>query len=194
MANGYGLISETDAKCIEKTIDLIQADIVSVLEIGLFNCETSKGIKSYIESKGKKVVYTGIDNQRDKKIDKPDWMWFILGNSSEVYNEIANESKHLVFIDGLHTFPGVVSDFYCYSQKVKRNGFIVFHDTGFHIDPLHGWQGVGRKDDPDMCLGGVRKALKKIGLLDNKFPGWRLVFDEADVKDLAGGVCVFKKI
>jgi hypothetical protein len=40
----------------------------------------------------------------------------------------------------------------------------------------------------------VRKALKKIGLLDNKFEGWELVFDRADETDQFGGICVFKKL
>lgn len=65
---------------------------------------------------------------------------------------------------------------------------------------------MGDKNDPDFCLGGVRKALKAIGLLggieitDNykffrgRIAEWELIFDEADEADLAGGICVFKKI
>lgn len=199
MPHNYGLISGVDANTIEKTIDLIAKDFpfaveISVTEIGLFNCHTAKGVRDYILSKGYGVNYTGIDNERDKPIEAPDWMNFINGDSNIVYNQLKDFSQHLIIVDGLHTYAGVIQDFFCYMDKVHYDGFICFHDTGKHLDPLSGWQGVGDKNDPDFCLGGVRKALKKIGLLNNKFAGWRLIFDEADINDLGGGICCFKKI
>lgn len=221
----YGLISETDARTLEKTIDLIfegfpelregndlasfgnETKAIKITEVGLFDCGTAKGICSYISTKAS-WLYIGIDNERHKQIDAPNWINFIKGNSNEVYNQLKDESQHLIFIDGLHTFAGVISDFFCYAPKVKVGGYLAFHDTGKHINPLHGWQRVGDKNDPDMCLGGVRKALDKIGILGSwmKFEDradiwaepinnqWQLIFDEADINDEAGGICVFKKL
>ena len=97
-------------------------------------------------------------------------------------------------MDGLHTFPQVISDFFCYADKVKVGGYMCFHDTGKHLDPLSGWQGVGSKDDQDMCIGGVRRALSKIGLLTNQLPQWKLIFDEAYTEDTGGGVVIIKKV
>lgn len=197
----YGLISETDARCLEKTIDLICATEndfkINVTEIGLYNCSTSIGLSEYIKSKNFTCNYTGIDNQKDKEIIAPEWINLIIGNSNEVYNQIPDESQHICFIDGNHTKIGVISDYFAYSSKVKIGGYLAFHDTGKHLDPLSGWQGVGNKNDPDFCLGGVRKALKEIGLLDEFLDGtpkFELIFDEADVNDTGGGICVFKKL
>lgn len=206
----YGLISETDAKTIEATVSLILKEFweekLYITEIGLYNCETSVGIKRIIERNGSEVFYTGIDNQKEKEIIAPDWMNLIIGNSNEVYNQLADNSQHLVFIDGNHSFPYVISDFFCYAGKVKQGGYLAFHDTGKHIKLFKDYQGVGSKDDADMYIS-VRKALNKIGLLNDKFDAsstylydiisrrnWDLVFDEADEKNEAGGICVFKKL
>ncbi len=204
----YGLISQTDARTLEATIDLIcdrQMVQINITEIGLFNCGTAMGLVEYAASKkGLAVKYTGIDNEKDKPVENiPRWMNFIKGNSNEVYNQIEDNSQHLIIVDGLHTFAGLVSDFFCYSPKVKVGGFIAFHDTGKHIYPLHGWQGVGFENDPDFCLGGVRKALESIGLIwkdgedffiDRYADEWELIFDQADPNDEAGGFTVFQKL
>jgi len=203
----YGLISQTDARTLEATIDLIHNHEkvgINITEIGLFNCGTAVGLAEYATSKGVVVKYTGIDNEKDKPVENiPQWMNFIKGNSNEVYNQIEDNSQHLIIVDGLHTFAGLVSDFFCYSPKVKVGGFIAFHDTGKHIYPLHGWQGVGFENDPDFCLGGVRKALESIGLIwkdgedffiDRYADEWELIFDQADPNDEAGGFTVFQKL
>ncbi len=205
----YGLISQTDARTLEATIDLIHNHEkvgINITEIGLFNCGTAMGLVEYATSKGLVVKYTGIDNEKDKPVENiPQWMNFIKGNSNEVYNQIEDNSQHLIIVDGLHTFAGVISDFFCYAPKVKVGGFIAFHDTGKHIDPLHGWQGVGFENDPDFCLGGVRKALNVLDLLnENDYSifgqysdtsgGWKLIFDQADPNDEAGGFTVFQKL
>lgn len=225
----YGLISETDAKTLEKVIDIIctqnPGQEINTCEVGLYSGLTSKAIYEYVTSKGYgsasinpsegtmqshnyKCKHIGVDNGKDGEElrDFPKEAIFIKGNSTEVYNQIPDNSQHLVFIDALHTFPAVVADFFCYAPKVKVGGFLAFHDTGKHIDPLSQWQKVGDKNDPDMCLGGVRKALQTIGLLEpftnpnyknvegGIYDQWELVFDEANPNDTAGGICVFKKL
>lgn len=210
----YGLISETDGKTLEKTIDLIcsssDAGAINICEVGCYAGTTGAALSSYIKSKGREFYSTGIENNRDGELMIHTYDNLIIGNSSEVYNQLEDNSQHLIFIDALHTFAGVVSDFFCYAPKVKVGGYLAFHDTGTHIDPLHGWQGVGDRNDPDFCLWGVRKALIHIGLFNVKSDAiyfdmlskpkiignknWELIFDESDKKDLAGGICVFKKL
>jgi hypothetical protein len=196
----YGLISLVDEQTIDKTLELVlngkpKSEIVFTTEVGLFDGATSRGINEYITSKGYWNYHTGIDNLRDKEVKTPfDGCALIIGNSTEVYNNLPNESQDFIFIDALHTFAAVVADFFCYSGKVKVGGFIGFHDTGKHIKPTHDWQRIGNSDDPDMCLGGVRRALERIGLLYNFYHNWRLVFDEADENDAAGGVCIFQRL
>lgn len=177
----YGLISQTDARTIEKTIDLIRGDnvphLLNITEVGVYAGETMNGMREYVKSKEWEAYFTGIDNNRDGEKLRFEYDKLIVGNSNEVYNEIKNESQHLILVDGYHTFPGVVSDFFCYSPKVRVGGFLAFHDTGEHIDQLSGWQGVGDKNDPDMCLGGVRNALRKIGLI-GKYMSFKVNLNE----------------
>lgn len=195
----YGLISKTDSLTLEKTIDLICDELdkgfiysIKVTEIGLFDCGTAGGIWEYIiRIKNQSVDYTGIDNESIKVVNIPQWMRFIKGNSNEVYNQLQDNSQHLIFIDGCHCFAHVISDFYCYADKVKVGGYLAFHDTGKHIKPFKDFQ-HGDKDNPDAYIS-VRKALGKIGLLAQQIY-WQLIFDEADETDEAGGITVFKKL
>jgi len=218
----YGLISQTDARTLEATIGLICENfkygatdaVINITEIGVYAGQTMNGMRKYIRSEGRDAYFIGIDNMRDGEGLRSEYDKLIIGNSNEVYNQIEDNSQHLIIVDGLHTFAGVVSDFFCYAPKVKVGGFIAFHDTGKHIDPLSGWQGVGFENDPDFCLGGVRKALESIGLFEYEKEGvvhwvgydewgenenrriknWDLVFDEADLNDEAGGFTVFQKL
>lgn len=221
----YGLISGCDAMTLEKTIDLIcesfDEKTLNVTEIGIFDGQTARGIYEYITNKeyasyeielGRdtnkdyQCNYTAIDNEKDKLIKLPfPECKFIRGNSNEVYNQIEDNSQHLIFIDGCHCFAHVVSDFFCYAPKVKVGGYLCFHDTGVHIKPFKDFQ-HGDKENPDAYIS-VRKALSHIGLLYTDPPphledlgwfhgyeGWKLIFDEADETDPAGGICVFKKL
>lgn len=168
----YGLISRVDANVLEKTIERILSEfndeVINFCEVGLYAGESGNGVKKYIEFGGRNCFWTGIDNNKDNETIRfvPDKL--IIGDSQVVYNQIENNSQHLLFVDALHTFPAIVADFFCYAPKVKVGGFLCFHDTGRHLDPLSGWQGVGDKNDPDFCLGGVRKALEEIGLIGKK--------------------------
>ncbi len=190
-----GLISELDSQTIEATLRLIldeNRDIVFVTEVGLFNCATAIGIFEFLmEQDVTFVSYTGIDNEKDKPINAPEWMELIRGNSNEVYYRLKDGSQDFIFVDANHSFPYVVSDFFCYADKVRDGGYIAFHDTGRHIKEFSGYQS-GEIDNPDSYIS-VRRALKKIGLLDNKFEGWELVFDRADETDEAGGIVVIRK-
>lgn len=209
----YGLISETDARTLEKTIDLIISEFsedindLRITEIGLFDCGTARGIVDYLPDNWL-YTYTGIDNEKDKRINVPPWIEFIKGDSTEVYNRLEDNSQHLIFVDGDHSLIGVISDFFAYATKVKIGGYFCFHDTGAHIAPFKDFQ-HGDKSNPYAYIS-VRSALGKIGMFQDAgydlLPGgfvsqrylgnhgFRLIFDEADPNDEAGGITVFKKI
>lgn len=205
----YGLISDTDARFLEKTIDLLLSESddinINVLEVGCYGGDTGKGIFEYIFSKKRIPIITGIDNNKDGEKNRFKYDKLIIGDSSEVYNQLEDNSQHLIFIDGCHCFAHVISDFFCYAGKVKKGCFIAFHDTGKHINTFNDFQ-HGCENNPDAYIS-VRKALNKIGLLNDKFDisssyihhtisrtNWDLIFDEADETNEAGGVTVFKKL
>jgi hypothetical protein len=191
-----GLISELDSQTLETVIRMLARDssfYVAVTEVGLFNGQTGLGIASLLQELKVDYELTGIDNEKDKPlIEMPHYTRIIKGNSNEVYHLLANESQDLIFVDANHSYPYVVQDFFCYMDKVCPEGYFCFHDTGRHIKPFDGYQS-GDISNPDSYVA-VRKALKKIGLLDDKFEGWELVFDRADETDQFGGICVFKKL
>lgn len=209
----YGLISKVDARCLEKTIDLICNEfkspddwMINVTEIGIYGGVTGNGIRQYLHSKGREIMLTGIDNKKDNEEILYPYDNLIIGNSNEIYNKLEDESQHLIFFDGGHAYPTVIADWYCYMDKIKRGGFAIFHDTGKHISKKKDWQRMGSEDDEDMYIS-VRKALNRIGLLNDSFDNWsyrqyetisrfnwQLIFDEADENDPAGGVCVFRKL
>jgi hypothetical protein len=134
----YGLISETDGRTLEKTIDLICKEFnesqINVTEIGVYNCKTSTGMAEYISLAGRWMNFTGIDNEKDKKIVdevlKPfEPFKLIIGDSKEVYNQIPDNSQHLIFVDGDHSLLGVIADFFAYADKVKSRAVILHSMT-----------------------------------------------------------------
>jgi hypothetical protein len=222
----YGLITDVDAKVLEQTIQLILAEFpnanpIEVTEIGIYSGETGNGIREFIERHDRKCFLTGVDNNKDGEKLRFRYDELLIGNSSEVYHKIEDRTQHLIFVDGDHSFAGVIADFFCYADKIRKDGYIAFHDTGKHIQPFKDFQ-YGHEDNPDAYIS-VRKALETIGLSQEKiqdYPvdekmkiyketgmwfskynnaktvlgGWQLVFDEADETNPAGGICVFKKM
>jgi len=203
----WGLISKLDSETIMATLDLIMKDtppnkVINTTEIGIFDGETSRAINSYIKSKGYDNTHIAIDSHKDFPTQKPfEGCIFIEGNSHEVYNRLEDGSQDFIFVDGNHSFPSVISDWYCYKSKVKKGGFICFHDSAPQAQGRD-WQRMGDEKDADMSISVV-KALQAIGLLPipRKQPnrvsywycGWDLIFDEWDENDRCGGAIVFKK-
>jgi hypothetical protein len=210
----YGLISKIDSEVIEKTLSLIMTEFpneeIHTCEIGIFNGQTSRGIRDFIAQHKREHAHVAIDNNKDFPVEKPyPECSLIIGNSMEVYNRIPDNYLHFCFVDGCHALPYVIGDYFCYCDKIKVGGYFLFHDTGRHIKPYKDWQRVGDKHDEDMHIS-CRRALEKIGMfkdagydlfIDGTVSqrymgnhGFRLIFDEADEHDEAGGICCFKKI
>lgn len=199
--SSYGLISSTDAATLKKVIDLICDDFdcetINSVEIGLYAGLTSKYIVDCIKSNGKYNVHTGIDNLKDGEEIKhfPEDAKLVIGNSNEVYNSLKDNSQHLIVIDGNHSFPYVVSDYYCYRYKVKVGGFLCFHDAAPQAQGRD-WQRMGSEQDPDMYIS-VLKALKSVEIWDENCFGvkeWQLAFHEWDENDRCGGFAIFKRL
>lgn len=193
MPHNYGLISDIDAIAIELYLDNVMeqfpGDDIHVAEIGIYNGRTSRGIKEYIESKGRQCVYIGVDNFKDneKPVFFPAGATLLNGNSNEVYWKVENESQHFIFIDGCHCFAHVVSDYYCWRNKVKRGGYFAFHDTGKHIKPFKDFQ-HGDPENPDAYIS-VRKAL--LGIVDFNMRKHEVT---QDTSDEAGGITIYQRI
>lgn len=193
----YGLISDTDWNTIKKCLDLIifdGANFLLTFEVGVNAGDTSRALRDYIQSKGKQNRHYAIDNQQDFKMESPyPQCEFIIGDSVEMSHELTNNVFNFGFIDANHSFHRVIADFVAYSPKIKKGGFLLFHDTNPNIKSFKDYQQVGNKEDARMYIQ-VRPALKAIGLFDNAFPEWELVWDEFDKNNDASGICIFKKV
>jgi hypothetical protein len=196
--SNYGLLTASDIITIEKTLDLVcdqfPEGVINTTELGVRDGNTSRGIHNYLTAKRRVNFHTGIDNNHDMPVVKPfEGCHIIIGNSIEVYNELQDDSQNFIFIDACHSYPMTLADFLVYSGKVRKGGYAAFHDCGEQIKPMTDYQGMGSRDDPDMYIS-CRKAVKRLGLLDGKCEGWKLVFDEYDPSFHTGGVVVVKRI
>jgi hypothetical protein len=194
----YGLMPEFDYKTMDSILDLVcfsfREEPINILEIGVHQGNTSRGMRDFLKQRGRAINHTGIDNRRDFNMEAPfPESRFIIGNSIEVYNQIEDGSQHLVFIDGCHNYPMTMADFLVYSDKVRLHGYIAFHDTGEQIKPMTDFQGMGDMDDPDMYIA-CRKAVKRLGLLDGKQGGWSLILDQYDDSFHTGGIVLVQKL
>ena len=197
----YGLISRVDSNAMEECFDNIAISFanepIKYTEIGLYNGRTASGVKEYFVSKNYPYEITGIDNCMlgEKLVFFPDEARLIDGSSIELYNRIEDNSQHFVLVDGNHSFPYVVADFFCYKDKIKKGGYICFHDASPQTQ-WKGWQHVGDKDDPDMTIA-VMKALEKIGLVgennNREWLGFDLVCHVWDEDNEGCGVIIFQK-
>lgn len=198
----YGLISRVDSNTIEKTFDLIfeqfPNEVINYTEVGLYNGRTANGVKEYLVSKGKQYNITGIDNFKDGEmlVFFPEDAKLIQGSSIEVYNQLADNSQHLLIIDGNHSFPYVVADFWCFRKKIKRGAYLCFHDASPQTQGKS-WQRMGNDLDSDMNIA-VMKALNDIGLIgennNREWLGFELICHEWDENDAGGGVIIFKRL
>lgn len=199
----YGMMTTTDYHTMDKTLDLVCRQFptniihnkITTIEIGVNSGRTSRGIRDYFAAKQIPHHHIGIDNQRDFKMEAPyPGCEFIIGDSLKVHRAIPDACAHFLLIDGNHNYFYTIADFLHYSPKVKPGGYIAFHDCGPHIPKFQDYQGVGPTDDEDMYIQ-CRKAVRVMGLLDNRLDGYQLVFDEHEANGLPiGGIIVVQKL
>lgn len=128
---------------------LADKNIKTVLEIG-----TERGGTAYVWAQ-----LVAPQNGRVVTVDHANWDWVYKGtpeeqritqvivdsHSPEGVDKIAAAMSGLkadfLFIDGDHTYPGVLKDFLAYSKLVRPGGFIGFHDILPTYDsPDGGWK------------------------------------------------------
>ena len=85
---------------------------------------------------------------------------------AQIYlDEIWDAPIHFAFIDGCHGEECVTKDFLNVSQFVPVGGMIAFHDFG---------EDSCGEPQVHCVTGNTRAALRKLGLLDDKYPGWAM--------------------
>lgn len=129
---GYGAIVAEDVAILEKCLAMVIGlrPIVSVLEIGMHDGGTARGIQRYINAAGLELDYIGIDP--DDGTTRPRYVppggRVVIGDSAEVFGEIPG-GLDLVWVDGCHCMNHVMLDTVHYERKVRKGGFMLFHDV-----------------------------------------------------------------
>ena len=140
----------------------------TICEIGLARGETAAGIHELL---GGRCTYYGVDKLvlDDARANMP-WatrIWEL--DSILAHPEVPG--LDLLIIDGCHCESHVLLDFLHYGPKLRRGGYVFFHDL--QREPLsQGMVGCPLAMDDKV---GVYQALGKLQLLDGGLRGWGLV-------------------
>jgi hypothetical protein len=198
-AEGYGLILDTDAVTLERTLKRVVESLAEnvirprLLEVGIGGGFTSRGIMRYLESIGcTDVDYWCVDSGSCGLTKPPfEGARIVVGDSSEVYDQVPGEFDWC-FIDACHCRNHTTLDFFNYSPKVRVGGFLLFHDTTDR-ERHSEYQGHGPSHLKEFHID-CRAALEQIGLLGNYLPNWRFIEDSRPETLKDGGVCVFQRV
>jgi hypothetical protein len=60
---------------------------------------------------------------------------------AQIQSELADETFHVVYVDGDHTFAGALHDFTLFGPKVVKGGWLVADDAGFFNPGSAFWKG-----------------------------------------------------
>ena len=132
----YGAILQEDVEVLESCLTLIASKCHAeerfprILEIGMHDGGTARGIENFFKAQGfPTITYWGIDPDQGKTRPRyvPTNGREIIGLSSEVFSEIPF-GMDLVWVDGCHCMNCVILDVIHYAPKVRRGGFMCFHD------------------------------------------------------------------
>jgi len=199
---GYGVLTNTDVKVIEWSLSQLKEnfdpqEILNVVEIGVRDGKTSRGINKKLNQLKIKFKYWGIDSGKELKYQEPPFSGanLIIKDSTDAFLDLPH-NLHWVFIDGCHCVNHVMLDFLNYGYKVVKNGLIVFHDTNENSQssskrPRWSYQGHGDIDSPEFGTA-IKLAFKKLDILN--MPQWKLLCNKFEPDKDLGGVAVFQKI
>ena len=193
----YGIMPEQDYRTMDAILEKVLEDfpdtVVNTLEIGVHRGLTSMGIRNFVNEKGRQNYHIGIDNLQDTVrpiavgIDRS-----LIGDSHLMFSQVADNSQHFIFIDGNHSLRHTKLDFLSYRDKLKKYGYIAFHDSGKMIKPFTDYQKVGDVADADNYIC-CRRAIMELELFESP-DLWELVFDVADETKHTGGITCFRKL
>src|SRR5574342_774587 len=125
----FGLLSEQDALVLESTLECLTPCRIKFLEIGVYQGQTGLGIKKWCDKRGIALEWWGIDSGRDIVPTPPfEGAKIVHGKSEQVYPNIPCDFD-AILIDGCHCRNHIILDTLNYAPKVRRGGYLLFHDT-----------------------------------------------------------------
>lgn len=195
----FGIAMKGCAQAILETIDkMLDVDRPFVYaEIGLAEARTLSAIAAFVEMRTPNFTCHGVDIESGwslnmdevKKNIEPfgDRIKIHLCGSTAFLNSMPDHSIDFLLIDGCHERACCAEDFTNCVTKIKRGGFVAFHDTA---DFAQGIQPQPHRGE----LCNVIEALNDVGLMNDQRPGWKTHWKvEGEPTGDNNGLMIFKK-
>lgn len=198
-AKRYGFMRSEEADLIDRLLVTIkeQFNSVSFLEIGVFGGGTVSGIVRRCKEIECPVTAAGVDflPWKPSPAPLPDYDFYD-ADSMDAWRGMTGPYNFL-FVDGCHCVNHASQDFLNYAPMVVVGGFILFHDTAIPTalgkEKQEEWpQDHSYAGKPSSTLG-VREALKKLGLLDNRRSDFEFV-EEIESSSGLMGMMLYRRI
>jgi predicted O-methyltransferase YrrM len=110
---------------------------MTVLEIGVFEGETSQHLINALPQGGQYVGVDVVDYRTQKTIETMNTggksIDFILGSSLDEMPKMPHHHFDLIFIDSIHEFDHVLQEFKLAEYLISKDGLIILHDT-IHLE------------------------------------------------------------
>ena len=195
----YGLVSFEEAAGLERSLarvaERFKVETLRILEIGVHDGRTSRGIRDYLSS-------LNITNVENWAIDIGLWakekpypeMRMIWGDSAETFH-LVPLNLHWVFVDGCHCINHAMADVAHFGRRLMQGGEMVVHDTFDKLPLFRDYQEHGPRDRPEFHILGTRMALTELGLLPCIRQDYKLV-EEVAYPDYDGrnGIITYEKL
>jgi hypothetical protein len=202
--HNFGLMSMYDVLFWEQMLKRLAhrfVNQISMLEIGVQGGVTTAGTAEWCEANKVHFSWVGVDLPgAGPKYEMPSH-WQFIGEPSEYaytnprFTGIGQLGFHILLIDGCHCANHVALDFLNFSPHLYEDGICVFHDSVDHLK----WVGLSHPGShqghgpthADFGIG-VRAGIKKVGLLEGKLFGWKLIGEQAQGE--VQGMMAFQKM
>lgn len=224
----WGLLTPIDVETLRASLKRAIANAMArsadqrpfrVVEIGVCHGDTARAIRDvvvdYFAGLTRPIVhqpdealldapawqtlqYLGIDNGRDRPIDRPfDAAQLVIGDSAELFPAVVGDygfdEIDWLLIDGCHCSNHVALDFLNYGALVAPGGEVCFHDISARAQGKLDYQGHGPRTSVSFGTA-VREALAKVGLHPLVRDDWAFQGCGIDPNVDWGGVAAFRHV
>jgi hypothetical protein len=172
---------EVEADLVDQLLAQIKVQFgeIRFMEVGVFGAGTTRGVYRWGKENNCPISATGVDFEQYRPNPTPDPSYvFHSGDSMDKWRDV-NGTFNFLFIDACHCVVHSSQDFLNYTPFVVERGYILLHDTALPTDlgkdKQEEWPQDHSYAGKSNSVLGVREALKKLGLLDNRRADFKLI-------------------